>query len=71
VVLAEGLPAESYLDTGNRNAFEGEVTLLAHPDFSGQAREARGCAPLVVAGPVLDSVRASIAAVSEGVRNAA
>jgi len=71
VVLAEGLPAESYLDTGNRNAFEGEVTLLAHPDFSGQAREARGCAPLVVAGPVLEAVRESLRGYERAARFAA
>ena len=30
---AEGLPAESYLDTGNRSAFEGGAVVQAHPDF--------------------------------------
>ena len=34
VILAEGLAAESYLDTGNRNCFEAGETLLLHPDFS-------------------------------------
>jgi len=50
VLLAEGLPAESYLDTGNRSFFgEGGEPLLLHPDLigkDGQARrEAESCAP--------------------------
>ena len=53
VLLVDGLPAESYLDTGNRSVFEnsGDVTQI-HPDFEGgpvgQAqREAQSCAPFV------------------------
>lgn len=37
VLLAEGAACESYLDTGNRHAFEGEAALDLHPDFA-QAR---------------------------------
>jgi hypothetical protein len=34
IVLAEALPAESYLDTGNRGMFENaDAPLLLHPDF--------------------------------------
>ncbi|HEY0183274.1 MAG TPA: Hint domain-containing protein, partial [Rhodopila sp.] len=34
ILLAEGLAAESYLDTGNRGAFENaDAPLLLHPDF--------------------------------------
>ena len=51
VLLAEGLPAESYLDTGNRAAFENAgSSVQLHPDFSptGQEqRESGSCAPLV------------------------
>jgi len=60
VLLAEGLPAESYLDTGDRSNFTGGGgALVLHPDFWDTASmwEARGCAPLVVAGPDLDAVR--------------
>jgi hypothetical protein len=50
VLLAEGLPAESYLDTGNRGEFEnaGLPTVL-HPTFSRAAasRLDDACAPLV------------------------
>ena len=63
VVLAEGLPAETYLDTGNRSRFSngGEVVAL-HPDFSARAWEMRGCAPLVQTGPVLAAVRERLGA---------
>jgi hypothetical protein len=50
VILAEGLPAESYLDTGNRGAFENaDAPLILHPDFDdGQARRvAASCLPFV------------------------
>ena len=51
IVLAEGLPAESYLDTGNRALFENAgLPLVLHPDLSGQARRvAESCAPFVEA----------------------
>jgi hypothetical protein len=57
VLLAEGMPAESYLDTGNRGAFDnGGTVVTAHPDFSRRIWAARGCAPLVMGGPVRDLV---------------
>lgn len=58
VLLAEDLPVESYLDAGDRSAFEnGDRSVALHPDFGLRAWEAKGCAPLVVAGPQLDAVR--------------
>jgi VCBS repeat-containing protein len=47
VLLAEGLPAESYLDTGNRGFFgDGITPLQLYPDAVGQQRrEAESCAP--------------------------
>ena len=57
VLLAEGLPAESYLDTGNRAAFaNGGGVALAHPDFARATWAGRGCAPLVTEGPMRDAV---------------
>jgi hypothetical protein len=50
ILLAEALPAESYLDTGNRWTFENADTpLILHPDFeNGQhKRVAESCRPLV------------------------
>lgn len=61
VVLAEGLPAESYLDVGDRSNFVnggGPVRLFA--DF-GLAWEGQGAAPLVVTGPELAAVRQALA----------
>jgi len=52
ILLAEGLPAESYLNTGNRCFFanSGEPLVL-HPDLTDEtdypAREAGSCAPFV------------------------
>jgi hypothetical protein len=59
ILLAERLPAESYLDTGNRAAFEnGGRPVMLHPDFAGLAVwRARGCAPLLLGGPAVAAAR--------------
>jgi uncharacterized cupin superfamily protein len=58
ILLAEGLPCESYLDTGNRAAFaNGGAIAHLHPDFSEHMWEAKACAELVVTGPRLEAVR--------------
>ena len=68
VLLAEGLPAKSWLDTGERSNFDnitGPIRLF--PDFAtpprhaAVAREAYGCAPLVVTGRALSAVRRRLA----------
>ncbi len=58
VILAEGLPVESYLDTGNRAAFAngGKVAML-HPDFAIATWEKQACARLVLSGPDLVAAR--------------
>ena len=68
VILAEGLAAESYLDTGDRTAFEeGGPAVTLHPVFGSERRdvslimEARGYAPLRVTGPEVEAVRARLA----------
>jgi collagen type I/II/III/V/XI/XXIV/XXVII alpha len=63
VLLAEGLPAESYLENGDRGVFDnaGGVVSL-HPDFGARRWEAFGCAPLVVTGAKLDAVVARVRA---------
>jgi len=53
VLLAEGLPAESYLDTGNRAMFANAgLDLVLHPEFAVNAAlkcwETDACAPLAV-----------------------
>ncbi|MBW4024130.1 MAG: hypothetical protein HIU92_13560 [Proteobacteria bacterium] len=68
VILAENLPVESYLDTGDRRAFSelGDAMTL-HPAFGSERAdialliEALGCAPLRVTGPEVDRVRAVLA----------
>ncbi len=63
VVLAEGLPCESFLDTGNRRAFENGQAVELHPDFSRRALDiwdAEACAPLVLNGPALVAARKSV-----------
>ncbi len=61
VILAEGLPVESFLDTGNRTAFAnaGPVVQL-HPRFHLLAWDGNACAPLTVTGPVVERVRARL-----------
>jgi hypothetical protein len=50
ILLAEGLPAESYLDTGNRGFFAAQPLTL-HPDLTANidhlVREVASCAPFV------------------------
>ena len=58
VLLAEGLPAESYLDTGNRGAFvEGGDMPHLHADFALRVWAAEACAPLVLEGETLTGLR--------------
>jgi hypothetical protein len=64
ILLADGLAAESYLDTGNRDAFEnGAATVALHPVFQGQhGREARSCAKLLTDPARLEAVWRRLAA---------
>ncbi len=57
-VFANGVAAESYLDTGNRDGFEGAASASAlHPDFGQGRREAEGFAPFAEAGAVVEGLR--------------
>lgn len=59
VILAEGLPAESYLDCGDRMHFAGTAIRL-FADFAGgpaERWEAAGYAPLCLGGPMLAELR--------------
>jgi hypothetical protein len=68
VLLAEGLTVESYLDTGNRAAFESAMMPTApHPDFAARIWDAEGCAPLVVTGPRLEAAQRRLASPPYGV----
>ena len=62
VLLAEGLPAESFLDMRDGSNYanrSGPVRL--YPDYSARMWEAFGCAPLIVTGSELDAARALVA----------
>jgi hypothetical protein len=62
VLLAEGLPVESYLETGGRRMFEnGGLPVALHPDFAPMAWDVLGCAPLMVTGPEVDAITARLA----------
>jgi uncharacterized repeat protein (TIGR03803 family) len=67
VLLAEGLPAESYLDTGDRRDFEnGGGPVFLRPDFSVRMWEAMGRAPLILNGQILEAVRRRVNARLDG-----
>jgi len=58
VLSAEGLPCESFLDSGNRGDFDnGGPVLWLHPAFARRAWDAGACAELVVAGTGLKAAR--------------
>jgi hypothetical protein len=69
VLFADGLPAESYLDTGNRRQFDAEIgvrplyqELSADPLATAIATyAARGCAPLCRDGAVVEAAHAELA----------
>jgi phospholipase/lecithinase/hemolysin len=72
VLLAQGLPAESYLDTGNRGAFaNGGGAMATRLDFSRRVGQAKGGAPLVVDGPVLARQQARTSVTDGAPRNPA
>jgi len=68
VLLADGMPAESYLEAGARGAFANvDGVIQLHPDFEpprdhyAMLWEAEAYAPLVVAGEQLDRARCKLA----------
>ncbi|MCX7380461.1 MAG: Hint domain-containing protein [Alphaproteobacteria bacterium] len=68
VILAEGAPCESYLDTGNRADFDNGPVITAHPDFRPASANdiwlAQACAPQCREGPGLEAIRARLAAIA-------
>jgi len=62
VVLAEGLPAESFLDMKDGSNYANRAgPRRLYPDYSARMWEAFGCAPLVVTGAELEAARAMVA----------
>jgi len=62
VLLAEDLPAESFLAIDQRGGFTTAGGGAAAAGYAVRQWEAAGCAELVVTGPLLDRVRARLAA---------
>ncbi|RVU16815.1 Hint domain-containing protein [Methylobacterium oryzihabitans] len=56
ILLAEGLPAESYLDLGSRPWFAGSDAPLHDPEFVPAQAPGR-CRPVAVDGPVVEAER--------------
>jgi len=63
LLLAEGLPAESYLDTGDRFTFDNGGPVAARRQDIALVWENDGCAPLVVTGSDLRSARRRVNAI--------
>ena len=62
VLLAEGLPAESFLDMRDGTNYANRPgPIRLYPDFSVRMWEAFGCARLVVTGPELAAARLLVA----------
>jgi len=61
ILLAEGLPAESFLDTGNRAQLIGGPVRALAPDFALRVWEAQGCAAVRLVGPEVNAARARLA----------
>ena len=66
VLLAEGAPAESYLEMGTRAVFEaqGAQVVNLHPHFTPR-HTAEGCAPRLAEGPEAAAIRTRLAARAE------
>jgi hypothetical protein len=66
VIFAEGLPAETFLDTGNRDAFAGTAHRTVCDNRSLWLWEAFGYAPLCIIGEAVERVRLKLAARAPG-----
>ena len=76
VVLAEGLPAETYLDTGNRSFFDNAgAALVLHPEFHINTAFRRwntdSCAPLAITPAEIEPTWHRLAARAESLGHAA
>jgi hypothetical protein len=71
IVLAEGVPVETYVDTGNRHMFDGGIAAALHPDFAAgaTARKATANEDVVLAARqrLLDRVLALGFAVTDAI----
>ena len=72
LLLSEGAWSESYLDMGNRSAFENaDVPVDLHPDFSREAWQASACQQQERGGPVVEAIRRTLDARAAALAKAA
>ena len=63
IVLAEGMPVETYLDASNRAAFaNGDRLAMLHAEFDRGDCEEDECAPMLATGPERDRAERRLAA---------
>lgn len=61
IVLADGMPAESYLENGDRHTFEnGGGVMTLHPDMSGNAWDGRAYADLMIVGKEIEAIQSTL-----------
>lgn len=61
VVLAQGLPAENFLDIKDGSHYvRSRGPMCLHPDYCARMREAVDCSRLIVTGPELAAARALV-----------
>ena len=62
VVLAQGLPTESFLDLKDGSNYANRTgPIRLYPDYTARMWEAYGCARLIITGPELNAARAFVA----------
>ncbi len=72
IMLAEGVPAESYVDTGNRSMFQNASEVAMNPDFGpAEGRPEVEGIKVVQQGPVVEAIRKQLLARAEALTGAA
>jgi preprotein translocase subunit YajC len=72
IMLAEGVPAESYVDTGNRSMFQNAAEVAMNPDFGpAEGRPEVEGIKVVQQGPVVEAIRKKLLARAEAMTGAA
>lgn len=72
IILAEGVPAESYVDTGNRSMFQNAADVAMNPDFGpAEGRPEVEGIKVVQQGPVVEAIRKQLLARAEAITGAA
>lgn len=71
IILAEGVPAESYVDTGNRSMFQNAADVAMNPDFGpAEGRPEVEGIKVVQQGPVVEAIRKQLLARAEAITGA-